>query len=268
MPAARDQDQQHLQELAGRLVLVPAHERLQEHCIPPGCDAVRLLQVIGKGTFGVVYLGRWVSRTGGSNQAEAAGFKYDVAVKLAAACNTAHDQDWAALEEYMGMKRFAQLLAVGKLPLQDSAAAAAAGPVTGSSTGASPGFKQQPLPLVGLVMKLYQGTLESSKRHSEEEASELVLQVLQALEDMHQGKGKSGLGRVHRFVRCLQREGDRGCLLACLGDAPYSQVCMQDASDGLQVYVQAVRHQDCRCCQLLAVAVWLVCHEFSLSQCC
>jgi serine/threonine protein kinase len=242
MPAARDQDQQHLLELAGQLVLVPAHERLQEHCIPPGCDAVRLLQVIGKGTFGVVYLGRWVSRTGGSNQAEAAGFKYDVAVKLAAACNTAHDEDWVALEEYMGMKRFAQLLAVGKLPLQDSAAAAA-GPATGSSTGASPGVQQQPLPLVGLVMKLYQGSLESSKRHSEQEASELVLQVLQAIQDMHQGKGKSGLGMVHRFVRCLQREGDCGCLLACLGDAPYSQVCTQDASEPPQVVGQAVRHQ-------------------------
>jgi hypothetical protein len=76
------------------------------------------------------------------------------------------------------------------------------------------GGEQQPVPLVCLVMKLYQGTLESSKRHSEQDISEVVRQVLQGLGDMHQGKGKTGFGRVHRCVCCLQREGDCGC--ACL----------------------------------------------------
>jgi serine/threonine protein kinase len=230
---------------------------------------VRLLQVLGRGSYGVVYAGRWVDSTGAScsSQAGAAGgaFVYDVVVKLGE-FDAAFEQEWMALEDYMGNERFVQLLGMGHLHLQESAgatcpvgcvacagtpavAAAAAGdPATSSrsvpaaeSAGASPGGEQKSVPLPCLVMKRYKRTLESDEKLPEGEASKLVGQLLEGVRMMHQGECTSGHGRVNRCVRSIHRGVESACLLACMvmccscKGVPFQGLCAACSTEGCLV---------------------------------
>jgi serine/threonine protein kinase len=191
------------------------------------CDRVRLLEPIGQGTFGYVYKGELMKQDSGySATAADASIRRDssssgrgscssslgqyVAVKVLPACLQPPAQigckcgpckcfrnernGLVLLQKKDGV---VQLLAVGAVTLLGPAAAADPG-CSSSSSSAQQQVQEQLVRRPCMVMELADGNLESSKRHDDKEASELMFPVLAGLTSMH--SGTLGLQSNHKVV--------------------------------------------------------------------
>jgi serine/threonine protein kinase len=207
-------------DLAGQLVRLM--RVVQPGAVPAGCDAVRLLKLIGKGTAAAVYKGEWVKASAFGSSSHSSRSAQDVSSRAAAAAAAAElagpstgdgtAPSYVAVKVFgnfsgffvqerragmltAGIKNVVQTIATGSVERPTAPDGVAAGmsrsrsdhaDVYGGSDDDAAGGGPTNEPFPCLVMGLCQGALERRKAHTEPEARHYIRPLLQALADLQQ----------------------------------------------------------------------------------